>query len=255
MKARLAFAMIAFIDPEILVIDEALSVGDAHFSAKADQRMKELSAAGRIVILVSHGVSSLTDLCSRLIWMDAGKIAMDGDPKKVAAAYQRAVAEADEAVLRRKFGRGAEVVGDTGRGALLGITLHQPGAGRGGAVLIALEETVIEVRGRGTTALRRPDLRVSIARIDGVLLWRQRLPERVGGERLRGDFRLVLRLDKLPLGESIYCLDVELLDGAETVALRSAVLEVRDEEGQHGGRPMLFHPLRVDVRAAIAVPS
>jgi lipopolysaccharide transport system ATP-binding protein len=66
MKARLAFSMIAFIEPEILIIDEVLAVGDVHFSARAIARVRELSASGRIVILVSHGLSSIVEMCNRV---------------------------------------------------------------------------------------------------------------------------------------------------------------------------------------------
>jgi lipopolysaccharide transport system ATP-binding protein len=78
MKARLAFAMIAHIDPEILIIDEALSVGDASFSAKATARILEICARGKIVILVSHGMQSVRDICNRCIYMKDGQIVMDG---------------------------------------------------------------------------------------------------------------------------------------------------------------------------------
>ncbi|HEV2547565.1 MAG TPA: ABC transporter ATP-binding protein [Stellaceae bacterium] len=255
MKARLAFSMIAFIEAEILIIDEALSVGDARFAAKAGQRMKALSAAGRIVILVSHGLSSLVELCSRCIWMDSGKILMDGEPKKVAAAYQRAVTEADEIVLRSKFGGTASTGGDRTRGELLRLSLSQPGREGGGAVLLPLEETIIDVRGRGTRTLRQPNLRASITRIDGVLVWREDLPDRLDAGRLRCDFRVALRLGKLSLGESLYRLDVTLFDADEAVAVCSTAFEVRDEEGQVGGRPMIFQPLIVDARAATPVDS
>src|SRR5262249_12476742 len=70
MKARLAFSMGAFINPDILIIDETLSVGDAFFAQKAQQRMREITAAGRIVVLVSHGMASIVEMCTRCIWLD-----------------------------------------------------------------------------------------------------------------------------------------------------------------------------------------
>ncbi|MGY3444257.1 ABC transporter ATP-binding protein [Bradyrhizobium sp. USDA 4473] len=103
MKARLAFSMGAFINPDILVIDETLSVGDAFFAAKATRRMQEVAASGRIVIVVSHGLGSIVEMCSRCLWLDGGRLVMDGSPQVVTKAYEAAVREADEAELMRKF--------------------------------------------------------------------------------------------------------------------------------------------------------
>ena len=103
MKARLAFAMISHIDPEILIIDEALSVGDASFSVKATARILEICARGKIVILVSHGMQAIRDICNRCIYMKDGRIVMDGQPDAVTRAYIEEVREADEAELMLKF--------------------------------------------------------------------------------------------------------------------------------------------------------
>ena len=108
MKGRLAFSMGAFIDPDILIIDETLSVGDFFFGQKASRRMKEIAASGRIVILVTHGLKSAVEMCTRCLWIDRGQVVMDGDPKTVTSAYEAAVREADEAELARKFGQGSE---------------------------------------------------------------------------------------------------------------------------------------------------
>ena len=103
MKGRLAFSMGAFIEPHILIIDETLSVGDYFFGQKASRRMKEIAASGRIVIVVTHGLDAVVDMCSRCLWLDRGRIVMDGDPKAVTAAYEKSVREADEADLGKKI--------------------------------------------------------------------------------------------------------------------------------------------------------
>ena len=91
MKGRLAFSMGAFIDPDILIIDETLSVGDFFFGQKASRRMTEIAASGRIVILVTHGLKSAVEMCSRCLWIDRGQVVMDGDPKTVTSAYEASV--------------------------------------------------------------------------------------------------------------------------------------------------------------------
>lgn len=97
MKARLAFAMITQIDPEILIIDEALSVGDAAFSVKAGRRIAQLCAQGAIVLIVSHSMQSIRELCNRCLWLGDGKLVMDGSPETVTRAYLDSVRATDEA--------------------------------------------------------------------------------------------------------------------------------------------------------------
>lgn len=103
MKARLAFAMITQIDPEILIIDEALSVGDAAFSVKAGRRIAHLCAQGAIVLIVSHSMQSIRELCNRCLWLDEGKLVMDGPAEGVTRAYLESVREADEADHMARF--------------------------------------------------------------------------------------------------------------------------------------------------------
>lgn len=87
MRARLSFALATHIDPEILIVDEALSVGDAEFSEKARARISDLCSKGAIVLIVSHTMTSVIELCNRCIWLDQGKIVMDGSPKEVTQSY------------------------------------------------------------------------------------------------------------------------------------------------------------------------
>jgi len=91
MKVRLAFAIATTIDPEILLVDEVLGVGDLAFQEKARQRMHEMMSRARLIILVSHDLSSLVQLCSKAVWLDHGRLRQVGPPADVVAAYQAAV--------------------------------------------------------------------------------------------------------------------------------------------------------------------
>jgi ABC-type polysaccharide/polyol phosphate transport system ATPase subunit len=88
MFARLAFSVAAVVEPDILIVDEALSTGDAHFKAKSLNRMKELRTADRALILVSHALATIEDLCNEVIWLDKGKLMARGNPTEVIAAYR-----------------------------------------------------------------------------------------------------------------------------------------------------------------------
>lgn len=88
MASRLRFAIAASFDPEILLVDEALNTGDAQFSDRSKKRMAELRAQAGCVFLVSHSLSTITDMCTRVIWLDKGDLLMDGDPKEAVKAYK-----------------------------------------------------------------------------------------------------------------------------------------------------------------------
>jgi ABC-type polysaccharide/polyol phosphate transport system ATPase subunit len=89
MMVRLAFSIATAIKPEILLVDEVLSVGDLAFQAKARERMRSLMSSARIVVVVSHDLGSLPDLCDRVLWLDHGKPHMIGPTEEVIEAYKR----------------------------------------------------------------------------------------------------------------------------------------------------------------------
>jgi len=79
MKMRLAFSVAAHLEPEIMIIDEVLAVGDVVFQNKCLGKMREVASAGRTVLFVSHNMNAVMQLCSRIIWFADGKLAMDGN--------------------------------------------------------------------------------------------------------------------------------------------------------------------------------
>jgi lipopolysaccharide transport system ATP-binding protein len=87
MYVRLAFAVAAHLEPEILIIDEVLAVGDAEFQRKCLAKMDQVSRGGRTIIFVSHNMIAVNGLCHRAIWMDAGCIRMNSDCNQVISAY------------------------------------------------------------------------------------------------------------------------------------------------------------------------
>lgn len=91
MLVRLAFSIATAIEPEILLIDEVLAVGDMAFQQKARQRMKEMIAKAQIIVVVSHDLDSLVKLCDRGLWLDHGRVLMMGGMKEVIAAYTQSV--------------------------------------------------------------------------------------------------------------------------------------------------------------------
>lgn len=94
MKVRLGFAVAAFLEPEILIVDEVLAVGDAEFQKKAIGKMKDVSSGdGRTVLFVSHNMGSIQELCTKAILMDCGKIKHEGNVLDTLSMYNRANAD------------------------------------------------------------------------------------------------------------------------------------------------------------------
>ena len=91
MSQRLAFSVAVHMDPDILLIDEALSAGDAKFKTKAQEKMQELMKSARTLVLVSHGLNSILDLCNDAIWLEKGELKMHSEPKSVVDAYSEFV--------------------------------------------------------------------------------------------------------------------------------------------------------------------
>lgn len=87
MFVRLAFSISTAIRPDILLLDEVIAAGDAGFIVKAKQRMKEMMDISKIMVLVTHDMSSAVDMCNRCIWMERGGIVLMGDPQEVVSAY------------------------------------------------------------------------------------------------------------------------------------------------------------------------
>jgi ABC-type polysaccharide/polyol phosphate transport system ATPase subunit len=87
MRSRLAFAVSVHMDPDILMIDEALSAGDAKFKKKAAVKMHELMGSARAMFIVSHSMPSIKEMCNRAIWLHKGELKMEGTPEEVIAAY------------------------------------------------------------------------------------------------------------------------------------------------------------------------
>ena len=89
MLARLAFSVATVVHPDILIVDEILSVGDAQFQEKSKARMLELMGGGTTVLFVSHSVQQIREICSRVLWLEQGQVKMLGDAKEVCDAYAR----------------------------------------------------------------------------------------------------------------------------------------------------------------------
>lgn len=89
MQARLGFSIATSIIPDILIVDEVLGVGDYKFQQKCHKRMQEIISSGATVLFVSHSIDQVKEICTRAIWIDGGKVVMDGNAVEVCDCYMR----------------------------------------------------------------------------------------------------------------------------------------------------------------------
>lgn len=89
MVAKLAFSIATIVNPEILIVDEILSVGDIKFQEKSKKKMLELINGGTTVLYVSHSIESIKELCTKVIWLEHGKIVKIGDPTEICQEYYK----------------------------------------------------------------------------------------------------------------------------------------------------------------------
>ncbi|SHI72886.1 teichoic acid transport system ATP-binding protein [Tessaracoccus bendigoensis DSM 12906] len=103
MRSRLAFSVSVFMNPDILIIDEALSAGDAKFKQKASQKMSELMETAGTMLLVSHALTSIQEMSDEVIWLHKGRLIRRGEPKEICDAYLEFLKVGDEAVVMEDF--------------------------------------------------------------------------------------------------------------------------------------------------------
>ena len=89
MKARLAFAIATCVGPDVLIVDEVLSVGDAVFKQKSGARMRELISRARAILQVSHAIGTIRELCNVAVWLEKGQIKAHGPTDEVIKSYER----------------------------------------------------------------------------------------------------------------------------------------------------------------------
>ena len=116
MQVRLAFAVATAVRPEILIVDEALSVGDAYFQHKSFSRIRSFREAGTTLLLVSHDRASIISLCDRAILIDSGQIRGDGPPEEVLDLYNALVAQKEGYQLEQRAGKDGRIRTRSGSG-------------------------------------------------------------------------------------------------------------------------------------------
>jgi lipopolysaccharide transport system ATP-binding protein len=166
MYVRLAFAVAAHLEPEILLVDEVLAVGDINFQKKCLGKMGDVARAGRTVVLVSHQLNQIRRLCHRVVWVDEGVVRMDGAPHDVLNQYESSMLARGSAVGER---------GPLDGFRFLDWSLSQTGSDQT-HTLSALGPVTVNFGVHAAKALRLGEHGVALYSADRQLIWARAVP-------------------------------------------------------------------------------
>ena len=224
MYVRLAFAVAAQLEPEILLVDEVLAVGDVNFQKKCLGKMGDVARAGRTVVLVSHQLNQTRRLCHRVVWIDDGSVRQDGPTHEVVSAYESAMASGDRngSQLGRRPGT---------KGRFIGWEITEP-EGCDPYTLTTLGPVTVRFYLEAFEKLHRGTHGVALYNSDRHLVWGTAVHSL---DFDPGTHTLAYRFPSLPLRPGPYTWLVSLFDDGEELDMWDAVPEmiVATENHQH----------------------
>ena len=235
MYVRLGFAVAVHVDPDILIVDEVLAVGDEGFSLRCFDRFAEFKRHGKTILLVTHGLATVERFCDEALWLDHGKMRAEGDPRRVVEAYLTDVGKAEEQQLSaadRKARDATQPEGEASQNADQPATAEEPPdmfsatPGRWGSGAVKIVDVVLEgvngpahvFRSGERVAIRMrvsaPEpmadfvFGVSVFNIAGVCCYGTNTDiEELRSDTMTGDGEVVFVVDSLDLVEGTYKLD------------------------------------------------
>jgi lipopolysaccharide transport system ATP-binding protein len=214
MAVRLGFAIAAHSDPDVLLVDEVLAVGDEAFAHKALEKFSEFERAGKTLVVVSHDLALVAERCRRALWLEHGRLAADGPSAEVVARYRERVAAEEGERRARASGAGGRV----GSGvATLELVRLLDRDGRPVGRLRTGEPFAIELVARAGEPLSDFVFGVEVATVAGATVFGTNTAlEGFRPDRFAGDARVVLEVPALDLAPGLYALDaaVHARDGA-----------------------------------------
>jgi ABC-type polysaccharide/polyol phosphate transport system ATPase subunit len=237
MAVRLGFAVAAHSDPDVLLVDEVLAVGDEAFAHRCLEKFSEFERAGKTLLFVSHDLALVSARCRRAIWLDRGRIAADGPAAETVALYRERVAreEAEGRLAAAGAGSGARI--GSGRVVLESVVLRDA-LGREARRLASGEAASVELSVRADAPVSDVVFGVAIATVAGApILGVNTEFDGLVCEELSGAARVSLEIPVLDLAPGLYSLDaaVHARDGAPYDYRRDLLrFEVTAERISHG---------------------
>ena len=209
MFVRLGFAVAAHVEPDVLLIDEVLSVGDESFQRRCAEKIEEFRRDGRTIVFVSHGLGQVEQLCQDVAWIEKGELRMLGPAAEVISAYQ-----GDSHQAERVEGEQGSRWG-SGEAQIVGVTLRD-GYNNVNSVLTTHEAATIDIGISAHTPLQDTVVVVRIDSLAGSTVWEtstRRNGRTIG--LIDGPASVKVAIPSLPLLEGVYDLTVGLMDSTE----------------------------------------
>ncbi len=227
MYMRLGFAVAIHVDPDVLLVDEVLAVGDEGFTHKCLDKFSEFRRRGRTILLVTHSLGLVSTLCDEAVWIDAGRVRAQGDPKRVVGAYLTAVEKGEQelmAATTAKAVEGVEAAGATDSPP----DMFKAAEGRWGSREVEIVDVaLLDRRGEPSFVLHTGEalhvrlkvrahhatddfaFGIGLFNADGVCCYgTNTYVEEMNPERLSGEAEVTFAIDSLDLVEGTYKLDV-----------------------------------------------
>jgi lipopolysaccharide transport system ATP-binding protein len=199
MQMRLAFAVAAHLEPEILLVDEVLAVGDLQFQKKCMGKMEDVSHSGRTIVFVSHQMNQIRRLCERAIWIDGGRLRLDGPAKQVVNDYEATA-------LRME---GSEIEQAPGSVAFRRWLIEHTQSNQLDLDDIP-EKIVVKFQAVVKTEVSKGTLIVSLRSDENAILWSAMYPDL---QMKPGPLELNFSFANLPLNPGIYFWEIRVHDG------------------------------------------
>ncbi len=244
MFMRLAFAVATCVEPDILIVDEALSVGDGAFARKSFNRFMQFKQSGKTILFCSHSMYQVEAICDRVLWLDKGQVQLDGIPSEVISAYNEFSLSQTQAIISQQFSQ-LPVIAGTAK--IDTITVAVDGVpGKELDIISQISELLVTVSFRFDPQLPPPSVALVFFAADGRII--SSTGSKQDGLTLTqhqpGQAKVRINFPQLALLKGEYWLDVYLLcenalhvyDHANTVAS----LKVR-QKGLELGVVMLTH--------------
>jgi len=213
MYVRLGFSIAINVDPDVLLVDEVLAVGDEEFQRRCEQKFADFKQDGRTIVIVSHALGTMRNVCDQLAWLESGEVKMIGEPGNVVDDYVGDVHD------RERGGEGATAEGHgsrwgSGEGHIDRVELLD-GGGHPTTVARTGDAVTIRVHYSTTEPIERPVFGLAVYRLDGVHVTGPNT--RDAGcvpDRIDGSGQVDLRIDRLLLVPGTYDLSASLYDYA-----------------------------------------
>jgi ABC-type polysaccharide/polyol phosphate transport system ATPase subunit len=230
--ARLGFSVAIYSNPDIVLVDEVLSVGDASFRRRALEALRALIASGKTVLFISHDMWNVRRLCSRILWMEDGGVRAYGEAGEIAERYM------NEVNLQALANQGSALQSHRGGSGEVRYETVETLGGSGQPTAMFTQDDVMIVRAsyRSGKALDRPVFQIAIVDVDtGVVVTSATSAGTSEVSRVDGRGEIDIRFDKLPLRPRQYVLRLSITDSDHLASYDMVTAGPRFAVTSHGG--------------------